>query len=173
VICVFDIEKTFWFSIEFEKEKRGPLIEAADAPSLALTIREAPRKNPSDSLAFRELLPQSADRRRFDEVGEAAQAAASAIRVFDRSGDSWARIKKPPQNARQAAPRGPPPCVAVRLIRLSGRYNPLTKFHRTRDFVCDLLRDRSRGVRYLPRNTMVLNHKENVKKVSTDNGIRW
>lgn len=61
---------------------------AADAPSLALTIREAPRKNPLDSLAFRELLPQSADRRRFDEVGEAAQAAAFAIRVVDRSGNS-------------------------------------------------------------------------------------
>ena len=59
-------------------------------PSPSLTIREAPRKNPSDSLAFRELLPQSADSgRHLDEVGEAVCATASAIRGVDRSGDSF------------------------------------------------------------------------------------
>jgi hypothetical protein len=67
-------------------------------PSPSLTIREAPRKNPSGSLSFRERLPQSADSRRLDEVGEAAQAAALAVRVVDRSGNSlWARIKKGPR----------------------------------------------------------------------------
>ena len=39
----------------------------------------------------------------------------------------------------------------------------LTKFHRTRDVVCELLRDRSGSVRYLPRKTMVLNHTEMAK----------
>lgn len=77
-----------------------------------------------------------------------------------------APAERPTCSSARAATQG-----GVRLIRLSGRYDPLTKFHRIRDFVCDLLRDRSRGVRYLTRNTMVLNHKENVKKVSTDDGI--
>lgn len=76
------------------------------------TTREAPQRIPSGSLSFRERLPQSADSRRFDEVGEAAQAAAFAIRVLDLSGDSCARIKKPPQNARHEALRGPPLKVA-------------------------------------------------------------
>ena len=58
------------------------------AASPSPTTREAPRRIPSGSLAFRERLPQSADSRRFDEVGEAAQAAAFAIRVLDLSGDS-------------------------------------------------------------------------------------
>ena len=39
----------------------------------------------------------------------------------------------------------------------------LTKFHRTRDIVCELLRDRSGSVRYPPRKTVVLNHKEMTK----------
>ena len=84
---------------DFERESSiGGCVQAEASPSLSLTIREAPRKNPSDSLAFRELLPQSADRRRFDEVGEAAQAAAFSIRVLDRRGDSLARTRKPSQN---------------------------------------------------------------------------
>ena len=39
----------------------------------------------------------------------------------------------------------------------------LTKFHRTRDVVCELLRDRSGSVRYPTRKTVVLNHKEMAK----------
>ena len=39
----------------------------------------------------------------------------------------------------------------------------LTNFHRTRDVVCELLRDRSGSVRYPPRKTVVLNHKEMTK----------
>ena len=39
----------------------------------------------------------------------------------------------------------------------------LTNFHRTRDVVCELLRDRSGSVRYPQRKTVVLNHKEMTK----------
>jgi hypothetical protein len=49
-------------------------------PSPSLTIREAPRKNPSGSLSFRELLPQSADScRHLDEVGEAVPNSSQRV----------------------------------------------------------------------------------------------